>query len=55
MFTRLKNKDDRVQIDLMIDSDVNVTNLCEIKYYNAPFTMDKKYSEELINKIQIIC
>ena len=45
-----KNNDNGAQIDLLIDRDDNVINLCEIKFYNAPFTLDKKYSEELMNK-----
>lgn len=39
------------QIDLLIDRDDNVMNLCEIKFYNAPFSLDKKYYLNLKNKI----
>jgi len=39
------------QIDLLIDRDDNIMNLCEIKFYNAPFTLDKKYYLNLKNKI----
>ena len=38
------------QIDLLIDRDDNVMNLCEIKFHNAPFTIDKKYYLNLKNK-----
>jgi len=39
------------QIDLLIDRDDNVMNICEIKFYNSPFSIDKKYYLELKNKI----
>jgi len=38
---------DQAQIDLLIDRDDNVINLCEIKFYNAPFTIDKAYAQKL--------
>jgi hypothetical protein len=39
------------QIDLLIDRDDNVMNLCEIKFCKAPFTVDKKYYLNLKNKV----
>ena len=39
------------QIDLLIDRNDGVINLCEMKYSIYPFTIDKKYSETLRNKI----
>lgn len=39
------------QIDLLIDRDDNVINLLEMKFYNAEFTIDKKYHQNLRNKI----
>lgn len=39
------------QIDLLIDRNDSVINLCEIKYSIHPFTIDKKYAENLRNKI----
>ncbi len=41
------------QIDLLIDRNDGVVNLCEMKYSTAPFTITKKYAEELRNKQQI--
>jgi hypothetical protein len=38
------------QIDLLIDRDDNVINLCEMKFYNTEFTIDKKYANELAKK-----
>ena len=39
------------QIDLVIDRRDQVVNLCEIKYSINPYTITKKYSGELRNKI----
>jgi len=38
------------QVDLLIDRSDNVINLCEIKYANTEFVIDKKYEENLRNK-----
>ncbi len=38
------------QIDLLIDRSDKVINLCEIKYSGGPYTIDKKYLENLRNK-----
>ena len=38
------------QIDLVIDRKDQVINLCEMKFSVNPFTIDKKYSENLNNK-----
>ena len=46
-----KNTERGAQIDLLIDRDDNVVNLCEMKFYNAPFTIDKKYAIDLANKV----
>jgi len=39
------------QIDLLIDRDDNVINLCEMKFYNSEFTIDKKYAFEIAKKV----
>jgi uncharacterized protein len=39
------------QIDLLIDRDDNVMNLCEMKFCNAQFKIDKKYYMNLKNKV----
>lgn len=41
------------QIDLLIDRADNVVNLCEMKFYNADFTIDAKYANVLRNKRSI--
>jgi len=38
------------QIDLLIDRNDSVINICEMKYAKDVFTIDKKYAESLCNK-----
>lgn len=38
------------QIDMLIDRNDSTINLCEIKYSESEFTIDKKYEHELRNK-----
>ncbi len=38
---------DGIQIDLLIDRADRVINLCEIKFYDAPFTLTKEYAAKL--------
>ena len=40
------------QIDLVIDRQDNVVNLCEIKFSRNPFAIDRDYSENLQNKLE---
>lgn len=42
---------ENAQVDLLIDRDDNVMNLCEMKFYNAPYTIDKKHYLNLKNKL----
>lgn len=46
-----KNAIDGAQIDLLIDRDDNVINLCEMKFYNTGFTIDKKYAADIARKV----
>lgn len=39
-----------IQIDLLIDRNDQVINLCEIKFHNKIFTITKSYIEQLRNK-----
>jgi AAA+ ATPase superfamily predicted ATPase len=41
------------QIDLLIDRADNIVNVCEIKYSNLPYTIDKNYEEKLRTKIEV--
>ena len=40
----------RAQVDLVIDRDDDVVNLCEIKFYNDEFSLDATYLQRLRNK-----
>ena len=42
---------EKAQIDLLIDRDDNVINLCEMKFYNTAFSIDKKYANEMVQKM----
>lgn len=42
-----------IQIDLLIDRNDQVINICEIKFYNGPFTITKDYAEKLRTKITV--
>ncbi len=39
---------DGFQIDVVIDRKDDAINLCECKYYEAPFEIDKKYAQTLV-------
>ncbi|MGA9211750.1 AAA family ATPase, partial [Kaistella sp.] len=39
------------QVDLLIDRDDNIMNLCEMKFCNSTFSIEKKYYLNLKNKI----
>ncbi|MCB0648007.1 MAG: AAA family ATPase [Saprospiraceae bacterium] len=39
------------QIDMIIDREDNVINICEIKFSNAPFAITKEYALNLRNKM----
>ncbi len=43
----------KAQIDLVIDRDDGIINICEEKYTDTPFTISKDYATNLINKINI--
>ena len=49
---RSKNSNPAVQIDLLLDRADNIVNVCEIKYSNMPFTIDKEYEEKLRIKVE---
>ena len=45
-------KDTGAQIDLLIDRSDNCITVCEMKYSNLEFVIDKKYHRELKHKIE---
>jgi hypothetical protein len=44
------NRENGAQIDLVIERNDKVINLCEIKFANSVFTIDKKTDENICNK-----
>ena len=40
------------QIDMIIKRADKVINICEIKWWDGPFTISRKYRETLENKIE---
>ncbi len=47
---RSQDSNPGAQIDLLIDRNDNVINLCEMKFSLSEFVIDKKYDESLRNK-----
>lgn len=41
------------QIDLLFDRDDGAITICEIKYNEQPFKVDKEYSKKLLNKVNV--
>ena len=50
----LKNENKNAQIDLLIRRADNITNICEIKFYSYPISVDKNYYLNLLNKEKVI-
>ncbi len=50
---RKESKDRGAQIDLLFNRDDHAITICEIKYTNSPFVIDKEYAEILNKRIQI--
>jgi hypothetical protein len=48
--SRGNSSDDAAQIDLVINRRDNCINLCEVKFYESDFMLDKKYSAALQRK-----
>jgi AAA+ ATPase superfamily predicted ATPase len=42
-----------VQIDLLLDRDDDTITICEMKYTDKPFTIDRKYARELGEKLSV--
>ena len=47
------DKNERIQIDMVIERADKISNLCEIKYTNKPFEIDAAYEEQLVRKRDI--
>ena len=42
------------QIDLLIDRNDNIINMCELKYYSDEFTVNKEYYKKLIHRQELL-
>ncbi len=47
------SRDKGAQIDLLFDRQDRTINLCEMKFAGDQFVIDKKYAEELDNKVKV--
>ena len=45
--------DEGAQIDLLIDRSDHTINVCEMKFADAPFVIDKQYAKELSRKLSV--
>jgi uncharacterized protein len=52
-FRGKKTGENGAQIDLLFDRRDDAITLCEIKFTNKPFAIDKTYGQNLENKIQV--
>ncbi len=43
-----------MQIDLLIDRADDVVNVCEMKFYKAPYTVTKIYAQVLNSRLQTL-
>jgi len=50
---RSKKKEGGAQIDLVIDRNDRVINICEIKFSETPYSLTKSYAENLQNKLAV--
>jgi uncharacterized protein len=48
-----KSRTDGVQIDLLIDRQDGVINVCEMKFTNNQFVISKSYNDQLFKKLSI--
>ena len=49
----MSDKKEGTQIDMLLDRADRIVNVCEIKFTNADFTIDKAYAKKLRNKINL--
>jgi uncharacterized protein len=52
-FSRGTDEKKGFQIDLLIDRADKVINICEIKFYDASFTITKEYADQIRNKLAL--
>lgn len=42
------------QIDMLIDRNDNIIDMCEMKFYNEKFTIDKSYHGKLVHRLNLL-
>lgn len=47
------NSESGAQIDLLIDRNDGVVNICEMKYSRHPYVIDKEEADKLINRLEL--
>ncbi|MFA6409297.1 MAG: ATP-binding protein, partial [Gammaproteobacteria bacterium] len=47
------SKEQGAQIDLLFERDDDAITICEIKYTDKPFEIDKQYARSLLNKVEV--
>ena len=52
-FVAKKKEEYGAQIDLLMDRSDDAITLCEIKYTDNPFQIDKAYAKNLLNKVAV--
>ena len=52
-FVPKPNQGDGAQIDLLFDRLDGAITLCEIKYADKPFAIDKSYAQEILRKMEV--
>ena len=45
---------DGTQIDMLIDRNDNVVNMCEMKFYNENFTISKQYHSTIVHRLNVL-
>jgi uncharacterized protein len=51
--SQMNKKENGAQIDLLFDRSDDAITICEIKYTNQPFAIDKQYAKNLLNKVEL--
>jgi len=53
-YPQRRAKEDGAQIDLLIDRDDDTITLCEIKYSDKTFIIEKSYAKSLLQKVDVV-
>ena len=52
-FRAQSNVESGAQIDLLIDRNDGVVNVCEMKYARTPYVIDKAEANKLLNRLEM--